>query len=155
MRVLLPGGEKVCTHGVKRASGDAILDILKKHRTIAVVGLSANPMRPSFGVTEYMQEAGYRIIPVNPNETEVLGEKSYARLEDVREKIEIVNVFRRAEEVPAVVESAIRVGAKVVWMQSGIENEAAAEKALAAGLVVVEDACILVEHRRRAGKLKR
>jgi predicted CoA-binding protein len=154
MRVLLPGGEKVCTHGVKRASGDAILDILKKHRTIAVVGLSSNPMRPSFGVTEYMQEAGYRIIPVNPNETEVLGEKSYARLEDVLEKIEIVNVFRRAEEVPAVVESAIRVGAKVVWMQSGVENEAAAEKALAAGLVVVEDACILVEHKKRGQSLR-
>jgi predicted CoA-binding protein len=155
MRVLLPGGEKVCTHGVKRASGDAILDILKKHRTIAVVGLSSNPMRPSFGVTEYMQKAGYRIIPVNPNETEVLGEKSYARLEDVPDRIDIVNVFRRAEEVPAVVESAIRIGAKVVWMQSGIENETAAENALAAGLVVVEDACILVEHRRRAGELKR
>ena len=84
-----------------------------------------------------------------------LGEKSYARLEDVTEKVEIVNVFRRAEEVPPVVESAIRIGAKVVWMQQGVENEAAAEKAWAAGLVVVEDACILVEHRRRAGELKR
>jgi predicted CoA-binding protein len=112
-------------------------------------------MRPSFGVTEYMQEAGYRIIPVNPNETEVLGEKSYARLEDVLEKIDIVNVFRRAEDVPPVVESAIRIGAKVVWMQSGIENKSAAEKALAAGMVVIEDACILVEHRRRLRELKR
>src|SRR6266849_3441271 len=147
MRILLPDGARV--------GADAILELLKKYKSIAVVGLSSNPMRPSFGVTEYMQEAGYRIIPVNPNETEVLGEKSYARLEDVLEKIEIVNVFRRAAEVPAVVESAIRVGAKVVWMQSGVENEAAAEKALAAGLVVVEDACILVEHRRRAGELKR
>jgi len=155
MRVLLPGGEKVCTHGVKHAEGDAILDLLKKYRSIAVVGLSSNPMRPSFSVTEYMQGAGYRIIPVNPNEREVLGEKSYARLEDVPEKIEIVNVFRRAEDVAPVVESAIRIGAKVVWMQSGIENEAAAEKARAAGLVVIEDACILVEHRRRAGELKR
>jgi len=91
---------------------------------------------------------------VNPNEREVLGEKSYARLEDVPEKIEIVNVFRRAEEVLPVVESAIRVGAKVVWMQMGIENEEAAAKARAAGLVVVEDACILVEHRRRARELK-
>src|SRR6266849_4693044 len=141
MRVLLPSGEKVCTHGVKRASGDAILDILKKHRTIAVVGLSSNPMRPSFGVTEYMQKAGYRIIPVNPNETEVLEEKCYARLEDVPEKIDIVDVFRRAEEVAGGVESAICVGAKVVWMQLGVENEAAAEKARAAGLVVIEDAC--------------
>ncbi len=146
MRTLLPGGAE--------ANADAILNILKKYKTIAVVGLSSNPMRPSFGVTEYMQGAGYRIIPVNPNEKEVLGEKSYARLEDVPEKIDIVNVFRRAEEVPPVVESAIRIGAKVVWMQSGIENEEAAEKAAAAGLVVIEDACILVEHRRRARELK-
>jgi predicted CoA-binding protein len=102
-----------------------------------------------------MQEAGYRTIPVNPNETEVLGEKSYAQLEDVPEKIDIVNVFRRAEDVPTVVESAIRIGAKVVWMQSGIENEESAEKARAAGLVVIQDACILVEHRRRVGELKR
>jgi len=146
MRVLVPEGLEFA---------DPIAEILKKSKTIAVVGLSSNSMRPSFGVTEYMQEAGYRIIPVNPNEKEVLGEKSYARLEDVPEEIGIVNVFRRAEEVPAVVESAIRIGAKVVWMQSGVENKAAAEKALAAGLVVVEDACILVEHRRRAEELKR
>src|SRR5467141_400831 len=134
MRVLLPESASAIAH----PSIDAILELLNKYKTIAVVGLSSNPMRPSFGVTEYMQEAGYRIIPVNPNEREVLGEKSYAR----------------AEEVPAVVESAIRVGAKVVWMQSGVENEAAAEKALAAGLVVVEDACILVEHRRRGQSLR-
>lgn len=150
MRVLLPGGANFFTH----SGADVILELLKKYKTIAVVGLSSNPMRPSFGVTEYMQGAGYRIIPVNPNETEVLGEKSYARLEDVPEKIDIVNVFRRAEEVPPVVESAIRVGAKAVWMQLGIENEEAAEKARAAGLVLVEDACILVEHRRRARELK-
>jgi predicted CoA-binding protein len=101
-----------------------------------------------------MQAAGYRIIPVNPNETEVLGEKSYSRLEDVPEQIDIVNVFRRAEDVPPVVQSAIRAGAKVVWMQLGIENEEAAEKARAAGLVAIEDACILVEHRKRGGELK-
>jgi len=100
-------------------------------------------------VTEYMQRAGYRIIPVNPNETEVLGEKSYARLEDVPEKIDLVDIFRRAEHVPEVVEGAIRVGARVVWMQLGIESEEAAERARAAGLAVVEDACILVEHRKR------
>src|SRR5258708_1635177 len=147
MRTLLPGGAE--------ANADAILNILKKYKTIAVVGLSSNPMRPSFGVTEYMQGAGYRIIPVNPNEKEVLGEKSYARLEDVPEKIDIVNVFRRAEDVPPVVESAIRIGAKVVWMQQGIENEEAAEKARAAGLVAIEDACILVEHQRRARELKK
>ena len=149
MRVLIPDGAEINGHR------DAITKILEESKTIAVVGLSSNPMRPSHGVTEYMQGAGYRIIPVNPNETEVLGEKSYARLEDVPEKIDIVNVFRRAEEVPPVVESAIRIGAKAIWMQLGIENEEAAEKARAAGLVVIEDACILVEHRRRAGELKR
>src|SRR5216683_1068577 len=132
------------------SGADVILELLKKYKTIAVVGLSSNSRRPSFGVTEYMQDAGYRIIPVNPNETEVLGEKSYARLEDVPEKIDIVDVFRRAEEVAEVVESAIRVGAKVVWMQLGVENEAAAEKARAAGLIVIEDACIFMEHRRRS-----
>ena len=145
MRVLAPeGSEFAATRGA-----DPIAEILKKCKTIAVVGLSSNPMRPSHEVTEYMQRAGYRIIPVNPNETEVLGEKSYARLEDVPEKVDVVNIFRRPEEVPPVVDSAIRVGAMVVWMQLGIESEEAAEKARAAGLVVVEDACILIEHRRR------
>ena len=146
MKILLPEGAE--------ASADPILEILKKYKTIAVVGLSSNPARPSHGVAKYIQAAGYRIIPVNPNEMEVLGEKSYARLEDVREKIEIVDIFRRAEEVAEVVKSAIRIGAKVVWMQSGIENEEAAEKARVAGLVVIEDACILVEHQRRARELK-
>jgi len=145
MKVWLPDGA--------RASTDPVLDILKNYKSIAVVGLSSNPMRPSYEVSEYMQSAGYRIVPVNPNEREVLGEKSYARLEDVPEKVEIVDVFRRAEDVPPAVESAIRVGAKVVWMQLGIENAEAAEKARAAGLVVVEDACILVEHRRRAKQI--
>jgi predicted CoA-binding protein len=101
-----------------------------------------------------MQSAGYRIIPVNPNEREVLGEKSYARLEDVPGKVDIVDVFRRAEDMPSVIESAIAVDAKVVWMQLGIENAEAAERARAAGLVVVEDACLLVEHRRRAKLLR-
>jgi uncharacterized protein len=150
MRVLLPDGAKFGFG----PGADPITEILKRYKTIAVVGLSSDPMRPSYGVTEYMQEAGYRIIPVNPNETEVLGEKSWARLEDVPEKIEIVDIFRRAEEVAAVVESTIRVGANVVWMQLGVEDESAAEKARAAGLVVVEDACILVEHRRRVRELK-
>src|SRR5690348_6538467 len=145
MRVLVPESSSFVPQG----SADPVAEILRKCKTIAVVGLSSNPMRPSHEVTEYMLRSGYRIIPVNPNETEVLGEKSYARLEDVPEKIDVVNVFRRAEEVPPVVESAIRVGAKVVWMQLGIESEEAAEKARAAGLVVVEDACILVEHRKR------
>lgn len=141
MRILLPEGVE--------ASADPILEILKKYKTIAVVGLSSNPGRPSHEVSAYMQGAGYRIVPVNPNEREVLGEKSYARLEDVPEKVEIVDVFRRAEQLPAVAESAIRIGAKVLWMQLGIENEEAAEKARKAGLIVVEDACMFVEHRRR------
>ena len=145
MRLLLPEGAQPNT--------DPIRDILKKYKTIAVVGLSSNPMRPSYEVSEYMQSAGYRIIPVNPNETEVHGEKSYARLEDVPERIEIVNIFRKEQSVPPVVESAIRLGVKVVWMQLGIESPQAAEKARAAGLVVVEDACIFVEHRKRAREL--
>ncbi len=131
------------------ASSDAVAQILRGVKTIAVVGLSSNPMRASYGVAEYLKTAGYRIIPVNPNETEVLGEKAYARLEDIPEQVDVVDVFRRAEEVPAVAESAIRIGAKVLWMQLGIENAGAAEKAREAGLVVVENACLLVEHRRR------
>lgn len=145
MRVLLPDGASVAP--------DPILEILKKYKTIAIVGLSSNPSRPSYGVAEYMQSRGYRIIPVNPNEREVLGEKSYARLEDVPEKIEFVDVFRRVAEVPAVAESAIRVDAKVLWMQLGIENAEAAERARAAGLIVIEDACVFVEHRKRATQL--
>lgn len=145
MKLLLPDGAA--------PSGDPIFDILTKYKTIAVVGLSSNPARPSYGVTEYMQSSGYQIIPVNPNETDVLGEPSYASLEEVPQKIEIVDVFRRAEDVPPVVDAAIRKGAKVVWMQQGIANEPAAEKARAAGLTVVMDACILVEHKRRRQKL--
>ncbi|HWY08643.1 MAG TPA: CoA-binding protein [Candidatus Acidoferrales bacterium] len=132
-----------------RANSDVVAQILRGAKTIAVVGLSSNPMRPSHGVAEYLQNAGYRIIPVNPNEAEVLGEKAYARLEDVPEPVDIVDVFRRAEEVPGVADSAIGIGAKVLWMQLGIENARAAEKARAAGLVVVEDSCLMVEHKSR------
>src|SRR5438132_2674636 len=103
-----------------------IPELLKTSRTIAVVGLSSKRMRPSYGVAEYMQRAGYKIIPVNPHESEVLGEKAYARLEDVTEPIDIVDVFRRSEFVPGVVDSAIRAGAKAVWMQGGVVNEPAA-----------------------------
>jgi hypothetical protein len=141
MKVLLPDGAP--------PSVDPIRDILTKYKTIAVVGLSSNPVRPSYGVTEYMQGSGYQIIPVNPNETDVLGEPSYASLEEVPQRIEIVDIFRRPEEVPPVVDAAIRASAKVIWMQQGIANEAAAEKARAAGLTVVMDACILVEHKKR------
>jgi uncharacterized protein len=128
----------------------SIPEILKSSRVIAVVGLSSNRMRPSNGVSEYMKRAGYRIIPVNPNETEVLGERCYARLEDIAEPIDIVDVFRRPEFVPEIVESAIRIGAKTVWLQEGVIHEAAAERARAAGLNVVMDRCILKDHRKLA-----
>ena len=126
----------------------AIPDLLRSSRTIAVVGLSNKRYRPSHGVAEYMQKQGYRIIPVNPNETEVLGEKAYARLEDVPERIDIVDIFRRSEFVPPIVESAIRIGARAVWMQEGVVHEDAATRARDAGLTVVMDRCILKEHRR-------
>lgn len=125
-----------------------ILELLRSAHTIAVVGLSSKPMRPSYGVSQYMQDAGYRIIPVNPNETEVLGERAYARLEDVPERIDIVDIFRRSEHVPEIVDAAIRVGAGAVWMQEGVVHEAAANQARQAGLTVVMDRCVLKEHRR-------
>ena len=126
----------------------AIPDLLRKSRTIAVVGLSSKKFRPSYGVAEYMQEQGYRIIPVNPNESEVLGEKTYRSIEDVPEHIDIVDIFRRSEFVGPIVESAIRVGANAVWMQEGVVHEEAAQKARGAGLAVVMDRCILKEHMR-------
>jgi predicted CoA-binding protein len=121
-------------------------EILEKYKTIAVVGLSSQKRRPSFGVSQYMQEAGYRIIPVNPNETEVLGERAYPTLDDVPDPIEIVNIFRRPEYVPDIVETAIRRNARVIWMQLGVADETAASRARAAGLEVVMDLCILQEH---------
>jgi hypothetical protein len=125
----------------------SIPELLCAARVIAVVGLSGDEMRPSHGVAQYLQRHGYRIIPVNPNEVEVLGEKAYARLEDVPEKIDIVNVFRRSQYARGVVDSAIRVGAKAVWMQEGVVDEAAAATARVAGLDVVMDRCILKDHR--------
>ena len=130
-------------------AGDSVGEILKSSRTIAVVGLSSRKFRPSFDVSRYMQAAGYRIIPVNPGETEVLGEKAYARLEDVPEKVDIVDVFRRPEHVPEIVESAIRIGARAVWMQEGVFHQQAADRARDAGLFVIQDACILKEHAKR------
>src|SRR5579862_3942674 len=126
----------------------SIPELLRSSRTIAVVGLSSNPMRPSNGVSEYMKRAGYRIIPVNPNETEILGERCYARLEDIPESIDIVDVFRRPEFVPEIVESAIAIGAKTVWLQEDVIHEAAAERARSAGLNVVMERCILKDHRK-------
>src|SRR5271167_3704019 len=135
-------------NGANRTS-DPILDLLRSSKTIAVVGLSSNATRPSNEVAAYLQSAGYRIIPVNPNESEVLGEKSYARLEDIPEPIDIVDVFRRSEDVPPVADSAIAIKAKILWLQVGIENASASEKATAAGLTVIENACLLIEHKKR------
>ncbi len=133
----------------KTGPSDPIHELLKSSRTIAVVGLSSRKFRPSFGVAQYMQSAGFRIIPVNPAEKEVLGEKCYATLEEIPEKVDIVDIFRRPEFVPEVVESAIRIGAKAVWMQEGVIHDEAAEKARRAGLFVVMDLCILKEHAKR------
>jgi uncharacterized protein len=126
----------------------SIPELLRNSHTIAVVGLSSKRFRPSYGVSEYMQRAGYRIIPVNPHEAEVLGEKCYARLEDIPESVDIVDIFRRSEYVPEIVDAAIRKGAHAIWMQEGVVHEAAAEKAREAGLDVVMDRCIPKEHRR-------
>lgn len=125
-----------------------IPELLQSSQTIAVVGLSDNRYRASHGVSAYMQKQGYRIIPVNPEVTTVLGETAYPDLDSVPEKIDIVNVFRRPEFVPAIVEAAIRVGARAVWMQQGVIHEEAAEQARKAGLFVVMDRCILQEHQR-------
>lgn len=122
--------------------------LLRECRTIAVVGLSANPARPSYSVSRYMQQQGYRIIPVTPTKTEVLGKKAYTTLLDVPETIEVVNIFRRSEQAGVHVDEAIQVGAKAVWMQEGVIDEAAAERALQAGLIVVMDRCLLKEHVR-------
>jgi len=128
---------------------DCVTEILERYKTLAVVGLSSKPMRPSHGVAEYMQQRGYRIIPVNPQESAVLGEKAYPSLEAVPEDTEFVVIFRRPACVPEIVESAIRKGAKVIWMQEGIAHEAAAARARAAGLTVIQDHCILKELARR------
>ena len=130
-------------------SSETIKRILDDCRTIAVVGLSSKSTRPSHGVAGYIQRAGYRIIPVNPNETEVLGERSYASLKDVPDEIDLVDVFRRSEEAGAVVDDAIAIGAKAVWLQEGVIDDDAAQRALNAGLLVVMDRCWLKEHVRR------
>jgi predicted CoA-binding protein len=132
------------------ASSEAavIANLLQSSHTIAVVGLSEKSWRPSHGVSEYMQRAGYKIIPVNPELREVLGERCYPDVESVPEPIDIVNIFRRPELVPEIVDAAIRVGAKAVWMQEGVIHEKAAARARAAGLVVVMDRCLLKEHRK-------
>ena len=124
-----------------------IKEILETYRTIAVVGLSSQTWRPSYSVSQYMQSVGYRIIPVNPYETEVLGERAYPSLDDVPEPFDIVDIFRRPEYVPEIVEAAIRRNSRVIWMQLGVMNNVAAARARSAGLDVVMDRCILQDHR--------
>jgi len=125
-----------------------ILEMLCSSRTIAVVGLSGKRLRPSHGVSAYMQRQGYRIVPVNPAETEVLGEKAFGTLREVPETIDMVNVFRTSDAVPGIVDEAIAKGARYLWLQEGVVHEAAAEKARAAGIKVVMDRCVLKEHQR-------
>ena len=127
--------------------------ILRDCKTIAVVGLSANWFRPSFFAAKYMQEHGYRIIPVNPSYPEILGEKCYASLNDIPEKVDMVDCFRKSSEIEAIAGQAIAIGAKVLWMQLGVMNEKAAEKASKAGLEVVQDRCVKIEHGRLFGGL--
>jgi uncharacterized protein len=128
---------------------DPVADLLKRSKTIAVVGLSNSPLRPSHGVSAYMQMNGYRIIPVNPEIKEALGENAFATLLDVPEKIDIVNIFRRPEFVEEVVDQAIRLKVPAIWMQEEVVNEKAADKARQAGIFVIMDSCILKEHKAR------
>src|SRR5205085_4708322 len=128
---------------------DEITELLKRAKTIAVVGLSDSPLRPSHGVAAYMQSQGYRIIPVNPTIKGALGEKAVGCLSEIQEKIDIVDVFRRPEGVPEVIDEAIKLGVPAIWLQEGVIHEGAAEKARKAGIFVVMDRCILKEHRRR------
>jgi predicted CoA-binding protein len=125
-------------------------DILRSSRTIAVVGLSNKRFRPSYGVSEYMKRAGYRIIPVNPGHREIMGETCYPDLDSIPGPVDIVDIFRRTEFVPEIVEAAIRKGAKAIWMQEGVVHEEAARRAEEAGIVVAMDRCILKDHRRLA-----
>jgi uncharacterized protein len=131
-------------------SSETIKTILEDYRTIAVVGLSSDPSRPSYGVASYMRRRDYKVIPVNPNETEVFGEKAFASLADVPDKIDLVDIFRRSSEAGTAVDQAIAVGAKAVWLQEGVIDQAAAQRAADAGLLVVMDRCWLKEHARGA-----
>lgn len=140
---------------VTLSESDLITQILNSSKTIAVVGLSGNRMRASHHVAEYLKSVGYRIVPVNPNVTEVLGEKSYQRLQDVPVPVDIVDIFRRPEFVPGIVDAAVRIGARCVWMQEGVIHGEAAERARAAGLLVIMNLCIFKEHSRRARDLPR
>ena len=127
-------------------SDDDIKALLTNAQTIAIVGASSNPEKSSYGIMRKLQHVGYRVIPVNPRETEVLGEKAYASLSDIPEKIDIVDVFRRAEDTPPIADEAVKIGAKALWLQSGIASEEAAARATTGGLTVVMDACLGTEH---------
>ncbi len=128
-----------------------IAELLRGAKNIAVVGLSSNRMRASFGVSRFLQRQGYRIIPVNPNETEVLGERAYGRLTEVPDELDVVNIFRRSEKVPEIVDDALQKGTRCIWMQEGILNHAAAHRAESAGIPVVMNRCILKELARLLG----
>ena len=130
-------------------------EILKEFRTFAVVGLSPRPHRDSHIVARFLQEHGYRVIPVNPGAESILGEKCYGSLRDIPEKVEVVDVFRRSDAVPPLVEEAVAIGAKVIWMQLGVVHEEAAERARRAGLLVVMDRCPVIEYRRHFGSAPR
>jgi len=132
---------------------DKLRRILRTSKTLAVVGLSAQWHRPSFFAARYMQEHGYRVIPVNPGYDSIMGEKSYKKLSEIPEKVDIVDCFRKSSEIPAIADEAIAIGAKVLWMQLGVENAEARRKAEAAGLEVVENRCVKIEHGRFFGGL--
>jgi uncharacterized protein len=133
---------------MKYQEPEIIKRILSECRTIAVVGLSSNPMRPSNGVAAFMKKQGCKVIPVNPNETLVLGEKAFSKLSDIDEKVDLVDIFRRSDEAGSAVDEAIEIGAKAVWLQEGVIDEAAAERAESAGLLVVMDRCWLKDFMR-------
>lgn len=145
--------QEVCEFPMQNASDEEIAKILQQAKTVAVVGLSDNPEKDSYHVAAYLKAAGYRVIPVNPNVQEVLGEKAYPSLAAIPPEvaIDVVDIFRRPEFIPAIVDEAIARGAKAVWMQRGLAHNAAADQARAAGLAVVMDRCMMVEHRRLLG----
>jgi uncharacterized protein len=141
-----------CEFPTTNATGPEIAEILKSAKTIAVIGASQKPERPSHWISAYLKEHGYKVIPVNPGHTEILGDKCYKTLSDIPEPVDIVDIFRDPKAVPGIVEEAIAKKAKVVWMQQGIVHNAAAEKAKAAGLAVIQNKCIYQEHSHLAGR---
>ena len=131
---------------------DEIEKILKENKTIAIVGLSDKPDRDSYRVAAYLKDNGYRVIPVNPSKTEILGEKSYPDLDSIPQEVDIVDIFRKVDAIPGIVDEAIRIRAKVVWMQLGLAHNASARKAIAAGLAAVQSKCLKIEHQKLLSK---